>query len=156
MTIEVGQQVTRNLAGTKMRLKVSEIANGFIYCGPWKFDAVTGAEIDEELGWDNDITGSYLEELFTPPALQGLLYCDTEGCGYQTDTLANMADHLYDRCPECGAPLLSEQDRVAIIKLDMLQTAGIPIQRDGQNDAILDSNGGDPIVIMKEDYHGNA
>jgi hypothetical protein len=60
--MKVGDIVTRNLAGAEMRLCITEIDETFVHCGPWKFDRKTGAEIDEELGWGNDGTGSYLVE----------------------------------------------------------------------------------------------
>ena len=48
--------------GVPMFLKVSSIDEKFIHCGPWKFSRSNGAEVDEELGWDEKRTGSYLEE----------------------------------------------------------------------------------------------
>lgn len=63
---KVGDIVTRLLGGIPMKLKVTEVDDKFIYCGPkdvgWKFDRNTGAEVDEELGWGNEGTGSYLVE----------------------------------------------------------------------------------------------
>lgn len=53
------------LAGTiPMELKITAIDDKFIHCGGWKFDKLTGAEIDEDLRWDNKQTGSYLTELW--------------------------------------------------------------------------------------------
>ena len=46
-----------------MRLKVSEVDHWFIHCGPWKFDRINGAEIDEDLEWDRFCTGSYIRSL---------------------------------------------------------------------------------------------
>lgn len=68
--IKVGDGVIRNLGGLKMLLQVTSVDEEFIYCGgrglkdidSWKFCRATGAEIDEELGWDQYGTGSYLEE----------------------------------------------------------------------------------------------
>lgn len=59
---EVGDVVTRILAGIPMKLRVSEVTPELISCGPWTFDPLTGAEIDEELGWGPPplATGSYL------------------------------------------------------------------------------------------------
>jgi len=57
---KVGDFVIRNMAGIIMKLKVSEITNDLIKCGPWEFDRQTGAEIDEDLGWDNNRTGSFI------------------------------------------------------------------------------------------------
>lgn len=59
--LKIGDLVVRNMCGVKMSLKISNIDNKFIYCGPRKFDKFTGAEVDEELGWDNFLTGSFLE-----------------------------------------------------------------------------------------------
>lgn len=61
--MKVDDRVTRILAGIPMRLKVTAVDDKFIHCGPWKFDKVTGAEVDEELGWGPKGTGSYLKEL---------------------------------------------------------------------------------------------
>jgi hypothetical protein len=65
--IAVGDTVTRMLAGTiPMDLRVSAVDEHFIYCGPvgtgWKFDRLTGYEVDEELGWGPQFgaSGSYL------------------------------------------------------------------------------------------------
>ena len=62
--IKVGDVVTRMLAGQiPMQLRVTDIDDNFIYCGGpegWKFDKKTCMEVDEELGWGNDGSGSYL------------------------------------------------------------------------------------------------
>lgn len=63
--IKIGDLVTRMLAGSvPMQLRVTEIDEDFIYCGPpdvgWKFSRRNGAEIDEEIGWDEQHTGSVL------------------------------------------------------------------------------------------------
>lgn len=65
--IKPGDIVTRMLAGVlPMQLRVTEVKDGIIYCGPqpdwWMFDAETGAEIDHVLEWGPDygVTGSYL------------------------------------------------------------------------------------------------
>ena len=67
--IKVGDTVSRMVAGgiPMMQLKVSEIDDRFIHCGPWKFDKLTGAEVDEELGWETGKdgtvrTGTYLKQ----------------------------------------------------------------------------------------------
>ena len=59
--IKVDDVVTRMLAGTvPVNLKVSEISENLIHCGPWTFSRQSGAEIDEELGWGEKGTGSFL------------------------------------------------------------------------------------------------
>lgn len=73
--IKVGDMVTRWLAGTiPDDLEVISIANGRIVCAKpgqawsyqpgegWTFDMISGAEIDEELGWGPPPrhTGSYI------------------------------------------------------------------------------------------------
>jgi len=59
--IKVDDVVTRMLAGTvAMNLKVSEISEKLIHCGPWTFSRQSGAEIDDELGWGEKGTGSFL------------------------------------------------------------------------------------------------
>jgi hypothetical protein len=32
-----------------------------IYCGDWKFNKINGAEIDEDLHWDENNTGSFIK-----------------------------------------------------------------------------------------------
>lgn len=60
--IKIGDTVTRILAGgVPMQIKVSAIDDTLIHCGPWKFSRKNGAEIDEELGWSEKQTGSYLK-----------------------------------------------------------------------------------------------
>ncbi len=60
--MQVGDKVTRVLAGTvRMELKVTEITDNTIVCGWWTFDKATGLEIDEELGWGPQGSGSYIE-----------------------------------------------------------------------------------------------
>ena len=56
-----GDVVRRNMCGVVMDLQVSDVLNGLITCaGGWTFDAKTGNEIDEDLGWNNQRTGSYI------------------------------------------------------------------------------------------------
>ncbi len=63
--MKVGDKVTRMLAGSiPMNLTITAIDDEFIHCGGgWKFDKKTGAEVDEELGWGNEGTGSYLKDI---------------------------------------------------------------------------------------------
>jgi len=63
--MKVGDKVTRLLAESiPMKLTITAIDEEFIHCGGgWKFDKITGAEVDEFLGWGNERTGSYLTEL---------------------------------------------------------------------------------------------
>lgn len=64
MPIEVGQTVTRMLAGSvPMELKVTQVTETTIVCGAWVFDKRTGAEIDDDLGWGPapKMTGSYIK-----------------------------------------------------------------------------------------------
>jgi len=58
--MKVGDAATRILCGLPMQLTVTAVDDLFIYCGPWKFDKDTGAEVDEELDWGVAGTGSYL------------------------------------------------------------------------------------------------
>lgn len=58
--VKVGDIVTRVMAGLPMQLKVSEVTDDLIKCGPWEFDKRTGAEVDEDLDWGIHGTGSYL------------------------------------------------------------------------------------------------
>jgi hypothetical protein len=64
--IKVGDRVTRWLAGTiPVELVVSGVTDDRIVCGSWEFDKLTGAEIDEELGWGPPpkygVTGSFIK-----------------------------------------------------------------------------------------------
>jgi hypothetical protein len=58
----VGDMVMRLLAGVPCPLKVTEITDTLIRCGPWEFDRATGAEIDDLLNWGAppEMTGSFL------------------------------------------------------------------------------------------------
>lgn len=60
--LKVGDAVLRRLpGGVIMPLKVTAIDGVLICCGPWTFHRDTGAEVDEELGWDGvTVTGSVL------------------------------------------------------------------------------------------------
>lgn len=60
--IKAGDQVERMLAGTvPMKLKVVEVTSDLIVCGGgWTFSRRNGAEIDEDLGWNEQQTGSFL------------------------------------------------------------------------------------------------
>ena len=61
-----GDKVTRMLAGClPMELKITELTDDLVVCGPWQFDRATGAEIDEDLDWGPPPrhTGSVLKEL---------------------------------------------------------------------------------------------
>jgi hypothetical protein len=62
--IAVGDFVLRWFGGIPkpMRLRVTQLTADRIICGGWEFDRRSGAEIDEELGWDpGGVTGSFLE-----------------------------------------------------------------------------------------------
>lgn len=61
--VKEGEFINRYLGGIDkpMSLKVTEVTDSRIICGPWQFDKLTGAEIDEELGWGPlSGTGSYI------------------------------------------------------------------------------------------------
>ena len=48
--VKAGNTVTRMLAETiPMELKVTEVTEERIVCGPWEFDRVTGHEIDDQI-----------------------------------------------------------------------------------------------------------
>ena len=62
--LKIGDVVVRMLAGSiPMELKITDINDEQIFCGPWAFDMKTGAEIDELLNWGPppQHTGSYLK-----------------------------------------------------------------------------------------------
>lgn len=68
--LKVGDKVTRMLAGVvPMQLVVSHVTDTLVGCvsedpravgAIWTFSRRTGAEIDDDLGWGDDETGSYL------------------------------------------------------------------------------------------------
>lgn len=51
-TVKVGDVVQRKHArGDFMKLRVTEVTDDMVVCGLWDFDRLTGAEIDDQLGW---------------------------------------------------------------------------------------------------------
>jgi hypothetical protein len=64
INVIVGETVKRLLSGlVEMDLKVTEVTEDRIHCGDWEFDRETGAEIDEQLGWGPEYTGSYIVKI---------------------------------------------------------------------------------------------
>ncbi len=58
--VKKGDMVIRMLGGEiPMKLYVKAVTEDLIDCG-WTFDRLTGAEVDEEMGWGPLRTGSYL------------------------------------------------------------------------------------------------
>lgn len=51
-----------NISITPMRLKVTDVTDTVIKCGPWEFDKETGLELDEDLGWDARHSGAYIKK----------------------------------------------------------------------------------------------
>jgi len=47
--IQVGDAVVRHLGSIDLNLVVTKVTDAKIYCGDWKFDKNTGAEIDKDL-----------------------------------------------------------------------------------------------------------
>lgn len=61
--VKEGDTVTRLICGfLPMELKVTKVDEKLIHCGDWTFDKVTGAEVDEDLGWTAYQTGSVLKQ----------------------------------------------------------------------------------------------
>jgi hypothetical protein len=59
-SVKVGDKVSRYIGNLPlMDLAVTAI-DEFIHCGPWKFSKKNGAEIDEDLGWNEENSGSYI------------------------------------------------------------------------------------------------
>lgn len=92
ITCKVGDIVVRNLCGILMPLKVTDLTDKLIICGGrkeehigWWFDRNTGAEIDEELGWNSTRTGSVL-----------IKFADT-GYIVSEETAKGLADKIYPR-----------------------------------------------------------
>lgn len=56
-----GDPVTRWLAATiPIDMTVTAIHDGLIWCGPWSFDPRNRAEVDPELGFGPNCSGSYI------------------------------------------------------------------------------------------------
>ena len=59
--VKVGDTVTRMIGNIiPQKLTVTEITDDLIICGLWRFSKKNGSEIDEELGWDESHSGTYL------------------------------------------------------------------------------------------------
>ena len=66
--VKVGDIVTRNLCGILMEMRVTKVDDKLITAGMgWTFDRETGAEIDDDCGWTNEHTGSYLVKVEGEP-----------------------------------------------------------------------------------------
>jgi len=64
--VKPGDKVTRLISSEMipMELTVESIHENLITCfGGWQFDANTGCEIDADLGWGNERTGSFLSAI---------------------------------------------------------------------------------------------
>ena len=60
---KIDDTVTRMICGVlPMELKITEMTEGLIICGPWEFSKKTGLEIDEALGWTEYKSGSHLKK----------------------------------------------------------------------------------------------
>lgn len=60
--VKKGDKVTRMLAGSlPMELVVTDVTDDRIHCGSWIFSRRNGAEIDEDLDWNEEHTGSFLK-----------------------------------------------------------------------------------------------
>lgn len=59
--LKAGDRVTRWLAGLiPMPLEVTAVRDGVIECGDWTFSHRNGAELDDDLGWGEAVSGSYI------------------------------------------------------------------------------------------------
>ena len=62
--VQVGEIVERLMGGeVPMQLKVTGVTRDRIFCGPYEFSRKNGAEIDDDLGWDEHATGSTISPL---------------------------------------------------------------------------------------------
>lgn len=62
-SIKPGDKVTRLICGfMPMEMTVTKVDDTLIHCGDWTFDRNTGAEVDEDLGWGPQSTGSVLKK----------------------------------------------------------------------------------------------
>jgi hypothetical protein len=60
-SLQPGDTVKRTCGSVvSTELLVSEVDDEFVHCGPWKFSKRTSAEVNEELGWDEENTGSLI------------------------------------------------------------------------------------------------
>jgi hypothetical protein len=60
--LKINDEITRMISGIiPMSLKITNIDDKYIYCGDWKFSKTNGAEIDEDLNWDENNTGSFIK-----------------------------------------------------------------------------------------------
>ena len=70
-TLKPGDRVIRYLGGLPMPTRVIRVTDTRIVCAPfpdaepregvwWEFSRRNGAEIDEELGWGETVTGSFI------------------------------------------------------------------------------------------------
>lgn len=62
--LKAGDTIDRIMGpGLVVPLIISKIDEKLIHCGPWKFDKLSGAEVDEELGWGPEFgqTGSWIQ-----------------------------------------------------------------------------------------------
>lgn len=119
--VKVGDRVVRLLGGElPMELVVTEVSDEVIVCGGpggWRFDRVTGIEVDEELGWGPQfgITGSYLilaegADLSRDPEL--LRY--PTGCLDAADSHGPAQHHAGHASRECAAAALEPGWRVLV------------------------------------------
>ena len=74
--VKKGDTVTRMLADQiPMELKVTGVSKTVIWCGGWRFDKATGAELDDLLQWGPryGISGSFIRawRKATPPDMSG-------------------------------------------------------------------------------------
>lgn len=84
--VEVGDSLVRMLGGKiPILVTVERIGRALIYCvGGWRFSRTNGAEIDEDLGWNEwRITGSYL--LAPPPKHETVCLQNESGSLYVID-----------------------------------------------------------------------
>lgn len=60
--LQVGDKVFRWFGGSvpTMELIVSNISDGLIICGDYTFETKNGLEVDEDLGWGEFGSGSYI------------------------------------------------------------------------------------------------
>jgi len=62
-SLRPGDKVTRLLCGSiPMEITVTKVDDTLVHCGDWTFDIMTGAEVDEDLGWGPQGTGSVLKK----------------------------------------------------------------------------------------------
>lgn len=61
LDLKVGDVVTRFMSRLTTRIEVTRVQDSVIECGTSRFSRKNGAELDDDLGWDDVCTGAYIK-----------------------------------------------------------------------------------------------